>query len=51
MRKKEEYKTLTIRLPVEMWKTLKLAIIYGKIDSTQQAVVDSLKQFLETLEE
>jgi len=39
-------KNITIRLPVPLWKKLKMAIIDGKIKSVQQAVVDLLEKFL-----
>ena len=45
MTKKTNHKTLTIRLPITLWKKLKLAIIEGNIKSIQQAVIDSLDKY------
>jgi len=44
--KKEEYKILTIRLPVEIWKSLKTMIRDGNIKSINSTIVDLLKKFL-----
>ena len=46
MTKKEPYRTLTIRLPVRIWKKLKQAIMEGRLKSIQQAVVESLERYL-----
>jgi len=43
---KEEFKILTIRLPVEIWKSLKTLIRDGKIKSINKTIVDLLNQFL-----
>ena len=44
--KTEKQKTITVRLPVPLWRKLKLAIIDGKIKSIQGVVVDLLEKFL-----
>ena len=44
--KTEKQKSITIRLPVPLWRKLKLAVIDGKIKSIQNAVVSLLEKFL-----
>jgi len=44
-----KYKILTIRLPEEMWRKLKLAILNGQIKSIQKAVIDGLKMLIDRL--
>lgn len=45
-KKKEEIVTTTIRLPRDLWITLRRFEEEGKIDSIQQAVLSSLYLFV-----
>jgi len=42
--KKKDHKILTIRLPINIWKSLKMAILEGKIKSIQAAIVELLRK-------
>lgn len=48
MNKKEavEYRVMTIRIPVLLWKRLKFAQINGRIKSIQQAAIDGFVEIL-----
>jgi hypothetical protein len=49
MQNNMEFKIMTIRLPIELWKKLKFLIIEGKIKSIQSAIIDALQEYIEKL--
>lgn len=44
-----QYKTITIKIPEELWRQIRLAIINGKIKSMKEAVIKSLQLLVKTL--
>lgn len=50
MKKNIDFKAMSIRLPMEIWKRLNLLRIEGKVSSIQEACIEALEKLIKRKE-